>query len=187
MSETPETNVTPDNASDTAGTSPAAEAPAAPTVAEEVTLGTDGASEAPETAAAPVHKVPTEGLFWGTGRRKSSVARVRLVPGDGKVQVNKRELDDYFSEEVDRNAVTAPLAAVGAVGRYNIFVNVRGGGHTGQAGAILLGAARALIKADSNSEPTLRQHGFLTRDARRVERKKYGQRKARRRFQFSKR
>lgn len=130
---------------------------------------------------------PASGLFWGTGRRKSAVARVRLIPGEGKILINKRGLDEYFSEPQERLAVRESLMATNTEGSFDVFVNVRGGGHTGQAGAIRLGVARALIKANSRYEPALRDKGYLTRDARVVERKKYGQRKARRRFQFSKR
>ncbi len=138
-------------------------------------------------AEVQTHTVPSQGMFWGTGRRKTAVARVRIMPGDGKILINKREVKAYFTEDVDRNAVTAPLEAVGALGKYSVHVNVKGGGPTGQSGAVLLGMARALLAADKRIEPTLRDAGFLTRDARRVERKKYGRRKARRRFQFSKR
>lgn len=141
----------------------------------------------PEAAEQVTHVVPQQGTFWGTGRRKTSVARVRIMPGEGKVLINGREVDRYFSEEVGRGAVRAPLAAVGATGKYNVFVNVRGGGSTGQAGAILLGLSRALVTADPTCEQRLRDAGYMTRDARKVERKKYGHRKARRRFQFSKR
>lgn len=152
------------------------------TTAEQITMeGT------PAPAGDHLHSVPATGLFWGLGRRKSAVARVRLIPGDGQILINKRKLEEYFTEEGDRSKVTAPLSAVKALGRYNLFANVKGGGHTGQADAVLLGVARALTEADSQSEPRLREAGYLTRDARSVERKKYGHRKARRRFQFSKR
>jgi small subunit ribosomal protein S9 len=127
------------------------------------------------------------GAVWGTGRRKSSVARVRLLPGEGKVLINKRELSAYFTEEVDRAAVTAPLQATESLRSWNVFVNVNGGGHTGQSRAIKLGVARALLKVTRQPESTLRDAGYLPRDSREVERKKYGRRKARRRFQFSKR
>ena len=127
------------------------------------------------------------GFYWGTGRRKSSVARVRLKPGTGKLLINKRELDDYFRRFQDRSAVTAPLKAVDAEKTFDIFINVKGGGTTGQAGASLLGIARALKNYDENYTQTLRDGNCLTRDPRMVERKKPGQRGARRRFQFSKR
>jgi len=127
------------------------------------------------------------GYWWGTGRRKSSVARVRIKPGDGKLLVNKKPLNDYFPREQDRKAVIAPLKAVGAENTFDVFINVKGGGTTGQAGASLLGVARALRNYDDSFVPTLRDGGHLTRDPRMVERKKPGQRGARRRFQFSKR
>ena len=127
------------------------------------------------------------GYWWGTGRRKSSVARVRIKPGSGKMVVNKKELDDYFKRTQDQNAVMAPLKAVQAEKIFDIFINVKGGGTTGQSGASLLGIARALKRYDESFLPALRDGGHLTRDPRMVERKKPGQRGARRRFQFSKR
>lgn len=130
---------------------------------------------------------PKGGYWWGTGRRKSSVARVRIKPGDGKLVVNKKELKDYFVREQDRKAVLAPLVTVDAEKSFDIFINVKGGGTTGQAGASLLGIARALKKYDENYMQALRDGGHLTRDPRMVERKKPGQRGARRKFQFSKR
>ena len=130
---------------------------------------------------------PKGGFWWGTGRRKSSVARVRIKLGDGKLQVNKKELNEYFVREQDRKAVVAPLVTVGAQKTFDIFINVKGGGTTGQAGASLLGIARALKKYDTSYMQALRDSGQLTRDPRMVERKKPGQRGARRRFQFSKR
>ena len=130
---------------------------------------------------------PKGGFWWGTGRRKSSVARVRIKPGGGKLMVNKKELKDYFVREQDRKAVLAPLVTVDAEKSFDIFINVKGGGTTGQAGASLLGIARALKKYDVNYIQALRDGGHLTRDPRMVERKKPGQRGARRKFQFSKR
>ncbi len=127
------------------------------------------------------------GYWWGTGRRKSSVARVRIKPGSGKMVVNKKELNDYFKRTQDQNAVMAPLKAVQAEKIFDIFINVKGGGTTGQSGASLLGIARALKRYDESFLPALRDGGHLTRDPRMVERKKPGQRGARRRFQFSKR
>jgi small subunit ribosomal protein S9 len=126
-------------------------------------------------------------FFWGTGRRKTSVARVRLKPGEGKFEVNKKPLDKYFSEDRDRNDAVAPLRATETFGKVDVFVNVSGGGITGQAGAIMLGVARALKLANSQYDDALRAGGFLTRDSRMKERKKYGKRGARRSFQFSKR
>ncbi len=146
-------------------------------------------AEAPAAVAEPVESAPTAraGIHRGTGRRKSSVARVRLLPGSGTMLVNGREAESYFTEPQDRLDVFAPLELTGVRRHWDIKVNVHGGGHSGQAGAVRLGVARALLKAYDQFEVTLRDSGFLTRDARRVERKKPGQRKARRRFQFSKR
>lgn len=125
--------------------------------------------------------------IWGLGRRKTAVARVRIAPGEGKILINKRPAEEYFTEEEDRKAIRAPLEATDSGGRFDVWVNVKGGGSTGQAGAVLLGIARALVEAEPELEPALRASGYLTRDARMVERKKYGQRGARRRFQYSKR
>ena len=127
------------------------------------------------------------GYYWGTGRRKSSVARVRIKPGEGKLLVNKRELKEYFARQQDRDAVVAPLKAVDAEKTFDVFINVKGGGTTGQSGASRLGVARALRNYDQSYVTVLRDGGYLTRDGRMVERKKPGQRGARRRFQFSKR
>ena len=126
-------------------------------------------------------------FIWGLGRRKTSVARVRIAQGEGNVLINKRPVSEYFTEEEDRKAVYSPLEATGTGGQFDVWVNVKGGGTTGQAGAVLMGISRALVKAEPSLESTLRGGGYLTRDARMVERKKYGQRGARRRFQFSKR
>jgi small subunit ribosomal protein S9 len=125
--------------------------------------------------------------YYGTGRRKESVARVRLVPGDGRIVVNGRDLDDYFGMETLKAIVRQPLVLTDTVNRYDVLVNVRGGGFTGQAGAIRHGIARALLKVDPELRPTLKRAGFLTRDPRMKERKKYGLKKARRAPQFSKR
>jgi small subunit ribosomal protein S9 len=140
----------------------------------------------PKTTPKPTGE-PKGGYWWGTGRRKSSVARVRIKPGKGKLIVNKRQLDDYFAREQDRKAVMAPLKAVSAEKLFDVFINVKGGGITGQSGASLLGIARALKNYDNSFVQPLRDGGHLTRDPRMVERKKPGQRGARRRFQFSKR
>ena len=143
---------------------------------------------APATKTKPAKNEPDKGgYYWGTGRRKSSVARVRIKPGGGKLLVNKRELADYFKREQDRQAVLAPLKAVEGENSFDVFVNVGGGGSTGQSGATRLGLARALRNYDQNYLQALRDGGHLTRDGRMVERKKPGQRGARRRFQFSKR
>ena len=149
---------------------------------------TEKTKKEPKPAAAPSKKAdPKGGYWWGTGRRKSSVARVRIKPGEGKLLVNKKELGDYFPRKQDQNAVVAPLAAADAKDSFDVFINVKGGGTTGQSGAARLGIARALRNYDVNLVHTLREGGYLTRDARMVERKKPGQRGARRRFQFSKR
>ena len=144
------------------------------------------AAPAPQPAT-PRRSEPKGGYWWGTGRRKSSVARVRIKPGSGKLLINKKELDEYFKRVQDQNAVVAPLKAVNAEKSFDVFINVRGGGTTGQSGAALLGVARALKEYDENYVQALRESGHLTRDPRMVERKKPGQRGARRRFQFSKR
>lgn len=125
--------------------------------------------------------------YIGTGRRKSSVARVRLVPGDGNIVINGREIEDYIPFAALRAVVNQPLVATETQGSYNIVVNVKGGGYTGQAGAIRHGIARALLTVDPAYRPTLKAAGFLTRDARMKERKKYGLKGARRAPQFSKR
>ncbi|HEY8342380.1 MAG TPA: 30S ribosomal protein S9 [Calditerricola sp.] len=126
--------------------------------------------------------------YYGTGRRKESVARVWLVPGDGKVTINKRSLDDYFGGlETLKLIIKQPLMLTNTADKYDVIVNVRGGGVSGQAGAIRHGIARALLKVDPNFRPVLKKAGFLTRDPRMVERKKYGLKKARRAPQFSKR
>ncbi|SDN90921.1 30S ribosomal protein S9 [Alkalicoccus daliensis] len=125
--------------------------------------------------------------YSGTGRRKNSVARVRLVPGDGTITINKRSIDDYFDLETLKVIVKQPLAETQTEGTYDIHVNVNGGGYTGQAGAIRHGVARALLTADPEFRPALKKAGYLTRDARMKERKKYGLKAARRAPQFSKR
>jgi small subunit ribosomal protein S9 len=125
--------------------------------------------------------------YDATGRRKSATARVRLVPGQGQVTVNGRELLDYFKREVLKMVIEQPLKATDTIGKFNITANIRGGGLTGQAEALRLGIARALLTWNEELRPELRSGGFLTRDPRRVERKKYGRPKARKRFQFSKR
>ena len=126
--------------------------------------------------------------YWGTGRRKHSVARVRLVPGDGNVIINKKGMDTYFGGlEILKLIVKQPLNLTETIGKYDVVCNVHGGGNTGQAGAIRHGISRALLKADPELRGALKKAGFLTRDPRMKERKKYGQKGARKRFQFSKR
>ncbi|MBQ6476771.1 MAG: 30S ribosomal protein S9 [Clostridia bacterium] len=126
-------------------------------------------------------------MYWGTGRRKKAVARVRLVPGEGKFIINRRDINEYFGQETLKMVARSPLEITGVEGRYDVLVNVGGGGFTGQAGAIRHGIARALIKADESLRPALKKAGFLTRDPRMKERKKYGLKGARRAPQFSKR
>lgn len=125
--------------------------------------------------------------FLGTGRRKKSVARVRLLPGKGDITVNKRDIEDFFGYETLKMLVRSPLVLTETLGNYDVFVNVTGGGYTGQAGAIRQGISRALIKAQPDLRPILKTAGFLTRDPRMKERKKYGLKGARRAPQFSKR
>ena len=122
-----------------------------------------------------------------TGRRKSSTARIRLRRGTGQVKINSRDLENYFPAERYQAAVLAPLRATKMLGKFDIIANVDGGGLTGQAGAVMLGVARALLEVSEDMDPVLREAGFLTRDSRMKERKKYGRRGARRSFQFSKR
>ena len=126
--------------------------------------------------------------YYGTGRRKSSVARVRLVPGKGNIIVNKKTLDEYFGGlELLKNEVKRPLQITGAEGKFDVIATVKGGGTTGQSGALRHGVSRALCQADPENRPALKAAGFLTRDPRMKERKKYGLKKARRASQFSKR
>lgn len=125
--------------------------------------------------------------YCGTGRRKKSVARVRLVPGTGVITINKRDIDEYFGLETLKVVVKQPLELTGVIGKFDVLVNVQGGGFTGQAGAIRHGIARALLEVDEEYRPALKTAGFLTRDPRMKERKKYGLKAARRAPQFSKR
>ena len=125
--------------------------------------------------------------FYGTGRRKKSIARVYLVPGTGKVTINKKDMDEYFGLETLKLIVRQPLVLTETADKYDVLVNVRGGGFTGQAGAIRHGISRALLNVDADYRPALKKAGFLTRDPRMKERKKYGLKAARRAPQFSKR
>ena len=125
--------------------------------------------------------------YYGTGRRKSSVARVYLVPGTGNITINKRDIDDYLGLETLKVIVRQPLAATETVDKFDVIVTVKGGGYTGQAGAIRHGIARALLQVDADYRPVLKAAGYLTRDPRMKERKKYGLKAARRAPQFSKR
>ena len=128
-----------------------------------------------------------EETFHAVGKRKSSVARIWLKPGSGRITVNKRPFEEYFSRDVTRLTISQPLLLTDSAARFDIDVNVRGGGISGQAGAVKHGISRALLEFDPEMRPVLKKAGFLTRDPREKERKKYGQRRARARFQYSKR
>ncbi len=128
-----------------------------------------------------------EQIFTATGRRKSSVARVRMLPGTGEIKINKKSMDEYFPRETLRGIVTQPLTLTNTGDKFNVVANVNGGGISGQAGAIRHGISRALLCFDPELRPVLKKAGLLTRDPRMKERKKYGQKGARKRFQFSKR
>jgi small subunit ribosomal protein S9 len=121
------------------------------------------------------------------GRRKNAIARVKLIDGSGKITVNKREFENYFPLEIQRDEILKPFKVTDTMGRYDVMIRVNGGGLIGQAGAVRLGIARSLVALDEDARTALRGAGLLTRDPRMVERKKYGQKKARKRFQFSKR
>lgn len=124
---------------------------------------------------------------WGTGRRKTSVARVRIKKGTGRILLNSRDIEEYFVKERDRTTVRLPLKVTKTTAKYDVWVNVRGGGDSGQAGAVAMGLTRALYKADNSLAETLRNYDLLTRDSRMKERKKYGQKGARAGFQWTKR
>jgi len=211
--DTPETPEVPESPAAEATESPAAsdapEAPETPEVPETPAVTeTPGEAETPDSLAAgltlgegapaeetidpsykPVirGKIDRFGAAMGTGRRKTSVARVRVREGDGKLTINGRELSEYFPMERDQQMIQAPLRATETHGKVDVWVRVNGGGTTGQAGAVVLGIARALQARDPNLHHKLSEGGYLTRDGRMVERKKYGFKKARKSFQFSKR
>jgi small subunit ribosomal protein S9 len=149
-------------------------------------LKTSGAEAQP---AAPIHvqKLDKHGRAYATGKRKDAVARVWIKPGSGKVTVNERPIEVYFARPVLRMILQQPLGVAQRVGQYDVIVSVAGGGLSGQAGAVRHGLAKALTHYEPDLRPVLKHEGFLTRDSRTVERKKYGKRKARRSFQFSKR
>ena len=140
-----------------------------------------------EQATTPAAPVKGKTYFWGTGRRKTAVARVRICAGNGKFEIDGHEVKKHFFSEGPQKDCIAPLKATNTLGKWDVFVNVNGGGQTGQSGAILMGLSRALLRADPSLEQVLRDGKFMTRDARKVERKKPGQPGARKRFQFSKR
>ena len=129
----------------------------------------------------------TTDYFWGTGRRKTAVARVRMKRGTGRILVNGRDADEYFPTERLQSVIRAPLRVLKALNRYDVFANIDGGGVAAQADAVLLGISRALVKVDKEAHDRLKEEGFLTRDSREKERKKYGRKRARAGFQFSKR
>jgi small subunit ribosomal protein S9 len=160
---------------------------AVPEVKETTESGAAEAEPKPKPKARTAKVKHGKSYFWGTGRRKTSVARVRICPGSGVFQINGRELQDYFGVERLRQQAASALEVTNMVKKIDVFVNVNGGGPTGQTGATILGLARALIKMDEGLAPALRSRGFMTRDARKVERKKYGRAGARKSFQFSKR
>jgi len=163
----------------------ASEAAPAEPVAE---AATEPAVEAPVTEPLPETVVPADGgPFYGTGRRKTSIARVYLRPGSGELRVNGVPLDKFFTVPAWRKAAREPLLFLNVAGQYDAEISVRGGGPAGQAGAVRLGLSRALSKANPAIRPKLRQTGYLTRDPRMKERKKYGQKGARKRFQWTKR
>lgn len=179
---------------DTPNPQPDAEATPAPettesaSAAESVDIGsTTAVAEAPKVASVIRGKVTKEGVALGTGRRKTAVARVRIQDGSGKLTINGRDLTEYFTLERDQNMILAPLKATGTDGKVDVWVRVNGGGSTGQTGAVVLGIARALQAKDPELHHTLSVGNYLTRDGRMVERKKYGYKKARKSFQFSKR
>jgi small subunit ribosomal protein S9 len=159
------------------------------TTTEPDTISPTALTNAPVPGAEPTSHGPEvkPSYIWGVGRRKSSVARVRIAPGTGKININDRDYNDYLTNERDRKAIFGPLEVTSTGGKMDVLVTTDGGGPTGQSGAIVLGLGRALAKYDKGLEASLRNAGFLTRDSRMKERKKYGQRGARRRFQFSKR
>ena len=152
-----------------------------------MTTDTPAATESQAASEAPSTPTGPQVFTWGVGRRKSAVARVRVATGSGKISINGRELNDFLTGERDRKSIFGPLEVTSTGGKVDVFARCDGGGPSGQAGAIVMGLARALLKHDASTETALRSGGFLTRDSRMKERKKYGQRGARRRFQFSKR
>ena len=189
MAETaPETTIDAAAAEATTEASPAAESPAtesAPATEAPATEATDATPAPAETPRAP--RPAIGGPVGATGRRKEAVARVRLVPGNGQWTINGRTLDDYFPNKVHQQIVNEPLRTLDVADRYDVLVRVEGGGVSGQAGAVRLGIARALLQTDDEARPSLKKAGFLTRDARAKERRKYGLKKARKAPQYSKR
>ena len=158
-----------------------------PTPETEAPQPVDTATEAAETPAPRAPRTVIGGPVGATGRRKEAIARVRLVPGTGTWTINGRTLEDYFPNKVHQQVVNEPLKTLDVADRYDVLVRVQGGGVSGQAGAVRLGIARALTETDPDARPPLKKAGFLTRDARAKERKKYGLKKARKAPQYSKR
>jgi small subunit ribosomal protein S9 len=157
---------------------------------EDSATGDDATSETDAVAETPAPRVPKTiigGPVGATGRRKEAIARVRLIPGTGQWKINGRSLEDYFPNKVHQQIVNEPLKTLDVADHYDVLVRVQGGGISGQAGAVRLGIARALIDSDPEARPPLKKAGFLTRDARVKERKKYGLKKARKAPQYSKR
>ena len=181
VTEAPSTDVSPASFAPVATEPPAATPAATPAVTPAVTAT---ATAAPTTGRA---RRSAGGLIQTVGRRKSAIVRVRLVPGTGKILANKRELENYFPSKVHQQLVREPLVTTERGESYDVHANLRGGGTTGQAGALRLAIARALVELDIEHRPVLKKAGFLTRDARETERKKYGLKKARKAPQYSKR
>jgi len=144
-------------------------------------------AEAAKKTRKTKEKKPSVPTYWGTGRRKDSIARVRLIPGSGVISINKKEIKDYFGQDTQIAYATQALVSAKLQDKYDVFITASGGGVNGQAGAIRLGIARALLEADETLKETLKKAGFLTRDPRMKERRKYGLKKARKKPQFSKR
>ena len=166
------------------------ESSATPAMPVETPVAASSVPDAAKLAAQPKPRASHAAkpdVYWATGRRKESVARVRLIPGSGKIVVNHKQYEDYFPRETWRLSIRQPLLVAQQLGKYDVLVNVQGGGATGQSGAIRLGIARALLKYDETLRKTLRSAGLLTRDPRAKERKKYGLKGARKRFQWTKR
>lgn len=182
--DTPETPESPAAADDATPTEPVVDAAAA---ADAINEAFDATATEPEPVAPPPAPKPIDGFVWGVGRRKTSVARVRMKYGEGKMMVNGKDFEEFFPTSQSQLTVLGPLNTTETRDKYDIFINVNGGGITGQSGATCLGIARALCDVEPHLEPALREGGFMTRDSRMKERKKYGLRGARRAFQFSKR
>ena len=166
---------------------PVEPAPGATTTATEATATAATSTATTSTAAATTRPRRAGGLIQTVGRRKEAIVRVRLVPGTGKFALNGRDLENYFPSKVHQQLVREPLVLTERGETFDVFANLRGGGTTGQAGALRLAIARALVELDLEHRPTLKKAGFLTRDARATERKKYGLKKARKAPQYSKR